>query len=504
MAWGAVELFYIIRQQFLDRIFTADELAALFEMLRLWRLEQSHGCESEVFVKLECRISWFARSQTSAIENALGPRLNGLQLDTSQPDEIRITGCEQSIAEEVDLTILHECLSEPLLSNTCLMARLSLKGPLGRTDGSTSNGNTTFVFFGSPLNGSFMAKAIWKSDGEAALERIYQKTDWDEQDPLLAAFEFYLRQCMLGSRESAAILALRQMPDGGDTLFYSSSESKLATWFIRQLAEVPDDRGIGGFVRRVGLPLALAAGFIAISLLPSVSFEVAVLLLIAAATTLFVSARVALKKFQRVKAYRIAMRKSKNALYGNPVKYKLVDLSKDLTPSFLKCCRELEDMGASRICDYSIATGTASFDGNRRYALGSHAVIVALLRKFGKQDHFPALPVLSTFTKFQDGWIHRTFNHPIRRRNRVPNQSVRCLAERGGFQEMIDLHLRHVDKLIAEGKTPAPPVSTGQAVLEEHEQIHERGKEIWKKYPYSWKDALYDAFKLCPRENLRD
>jgi len=504
MAWGAVEPFCITRQQFLDRIFTIDELAALVEMLRLWRLGQSRGCEGEVFVQLECRISWFARSQMSAIQNALGPRLGGLRIEASNPDEIQISGPRQCITEEIDLIILRECLCEILLNHVCLMLRLTFSGPLNRINGSRSNGNTTFVFFGSPLNGAFMAKALWTSDGQAAFERIYRLADWEEQAPLLEAFEFYLGQCTLGSRESAAALALKQMPREGGRLFFSSNESRLGTWFLRQFAELPDDRQIGGFVKRMGVPLALGASFIAISFIPSISFEFLVLLLLVAGTMLFISARVALKKFQRVKSYHTAMRKAKNAFYSNPFTFKFIDLSEDLTPSLLKCCRDLEDMGATRVCDYSIATGAALPGGSRRYALGSHSVSVALLRKFIKHDHFPALPVLSIFTKFQDGWIHRTFNHPIRRRNHNPNQSIRCLAERGELHEMIDFHLRHVDKLIAGGKVPAPPASTGQAVMQEHEKIHEQGKELWKKYPYSWKDAVYDAFKLCPRENLRE
>lgn len=504
MAWGAVEPFCITRQQFLDRIFTADELAALVEMLRLWRLGQSRGCEGEVFVQLECRISWFARSQMPAIQNALGPRLNGLKIEVSDPNEIRINGRRQCIAEEIDLTILRECLNEPLLSHVCLMLRLTFSRPLNRIDGTTSNARTTFIFFGSPMNGTFLAKAMWKSDDDSALERVYQAANWDEDAPILSAFEFYLRQCTLGSRESAAILAIKQVPKVESMLFTPSRQSKVTTWLIRQLAEMPDDREVGAFIRRFGAPLALGVGIILISLMPSISIEVAILLLLAAGIMLFVSARVLLQKFTHVKTYHSRMRETKNALYSNPIIFMVIDLRDETTPSFLKCCRELEEIGATRICDYSIMTGNGLFDGNRRYAFGSHSVTVGLLRKFGKHAHFPALPVLSIFTKFQDGWIHRTFNHPIRRRNHNPNQSIRCLAERGDLHEMIDFHLRHVDKLIAGGKAPAPPASTGHTVQEEHEKIHEQGKELWSKYPYSWKDAVYDAFKLCPRENLRD
>ncbi|HUE17037.1 MAG TPA: hypothetical protein VMR25_22860 [Planctomycetaceae bacterium] len=62
------------------------------------------------------------------------------------------------------------------------------------------------------------------------------------------------------------------------------------------------------------------------------------------------------------------------------------------------------------------------------------------------------------------------------------------------------LHRRFVDKLIADGAIPMPPPKTPAALLNHLRQLHEEGREAWQRSPYSWGDAVHDAFKLCRRD----
>jgi len=76
----------------------------------------------------------------------------------------------------------------------------------------------------------------------------------------------------------------------------------------------------------------------------------------------------------------------------------------------------------------------------------------------------------------------------------------RCLLNEGGIDELLALHRRHVEKLIAEGAVPVAPPMTAAAILDEMRQDFEENREAWQKSPYSWGDALHDAFKICRRD----
>lgn len=497
-------LFTIARKKYLDRLFTVDELSAMVEMLRLWRLEKSPGCESEVQVDVECRISWFPRPQRESILNALRPRLPEANSDVSDPDEIKLMARTQSLAGEIDLALWRECLAEPLLKQACLVLRITFAGPLRSPDGSGGNAKTIFVMFGSAVDGAFLMKTIWKFNGNPVEERIYRLSIWHPQDRFLEAFEFYLRQCTLGPRSSAASLALRQFPNSKDPLFVSSRHLALALWLMRRRCEPPGEHGPAVFARRLGVPALIAAALIAVSLIVELPLPALVLLLTIAGLSLWVAARVILIKLKRVRIYFNGMRQALGILHTQPVLFQLADLSNNQEPSFLKCCHELLAMGAEPVCDFTITTARGVLDAHRMFRLGTHSVVVGVLRKYETFEHFPGIPTIRLTTRFEDEWPHGTVNQPIYRKLHSSNSSCRCLVDRGGVDETVALHFRHVDRLIAAGKVPSPPPSNPQQALKELEDEHALGNEFWKKFPYSWGDALHDAFKYCRREYLRD
>ncbi len=476
----------------------------MVEMLRLWRLEKSPGCESKVRVDVECRISWFPRPQREAIVNALRPRLLRANIDMSDPDEIKLVACTQSLTDEIDLSLWRECLAEPLLKHACVMLRITFAGPLRSPNGLGSNGKTTFVLFGSQFEGAFLAKAIWKFDGTPAGERLYRLTDWTSQNQFLEAFEFYLRQCTLGPQSSAASFAIRHYPNSKDPLFISSRHSALANWVMRRLCEPSGEHGPAAFVRRLGVPLLIAAVLIAVSVTAELPLPALVLLLSLAGLSLWSAVRVVLIKSKRVRTYFNGMRQALGIVHSQTVLFQLADLSNNQEPSFLKCCRELEAMGAAAVCDFTMTTARGVFDAQRMFRLGMHSVVLGIIRKYETLEHFPGYPTIRLTTDFEDEWSHGTVNQPIYRKSHSSSSSCRCLLDRGGVDETVALHFRHVDRLIASGKIPLPPPSTPQQALKELEDEHAFGDEQWKKFHYSWGDALHDAFKYCRREYLRD
>lgn len=497
-------LFTIARKKYLDRLFTVDELSAIVEMLRLWRLEKSPGCESQVRVDVECRISWFPRPQREAIVNALRPRLLQANIDMSDPDEIKLVACPQSLTDETDLTLWRECLAEPMLKHTCVMLRITLAGPLHSSDGLGGYGRTTFVMFGNAVDGALLAKTIWKFNGNPVEEQIYRLSIWHPQDRFLEAFEFYLRQCTLGPRASAANLAIRQFPNAKDPFFVSSRHLALAVWLMRRRCEPPGEHGPAAFARRLGVPVLMAAALVAVGLTAELPLPALVLLLTIVGVSLWAAARVILIKVKRVRTYLNGMRQALGILHTQPVLFQLADLSNNQEPSFLKCCQELEAMGAEPVCDFTITTTRGVLDAHRMFRLGTHSVVVGVLRKYETFEHFPGIPTIRLTTRFEDEWSHGTVNQPIYRKLHSSNSSCRCLVDRGGVDETVALHFRHVDQLIAAGKVPSPPTSNPQQALKELEDEHALGNELWKKFPYSWGDALHDAFKYCRREYLRD
>jgi hypothetical protein len=80
----------------------------------------------------------------------------------------------------------------------------------------------------------------------------------------------------------------------------------------------------------------------------------------------------------------------------------------------------------------------------------------------------------------------------------------RMLLNAGSAAEVLAAHRRHVDKLIAAGAFPKTPPMTPAAVIEQLRERYREGRELRKKSPFSWADAVHAAFKVCRREYLAD
>lgn len=494
----------IARNTFLDRAIDFFELAALVNMLREWYGLRAAGAAHTGRVWCEARIYAFPRTATEGIRQAISARLPDCAVQASLADELAVIGPARAADAPADLRVWREALAEPLVQNVCVLLRLTIEGPVVRVNGSAGDGTQTFVLCGAPANGAFLLKAMWALRKDESMELVYRLSRWHAEAKLLNAFETYLGECTAGRSATAALAALRALGPEGGHLFIARRDERKVMWLIRQRTEMPDDRGPAAFARRVGLPLVGGLGLIALPVALDAAFPLVVVGLLAAGYLLWVAARIAWHKFCRVRSYRTRMRAALGKLYATPTEYRVIDLSSDQTPTLLKSSAELEALGARHVCDLDIATANSVEAGRRVFALGDATVALGLLRRTENLRYFPAKPVIVLTTRFADGRRHSTTNHPLYRKQSRPNVTARCLPVEGGVDEVYARHRRHVDRLIAAGAVPIPPAATAEQVLDQRREMHEEGREAWRRSPYSWGDALHDAFKVCRREYLAD
>jgi hypothetical protein len=501
----------VLRKQFLDRAFTLAELASLSDMLRQWYLIQAGNAGARGNVRCEARIYSYPEPDEAGILQSLSARLPQAAIDQSDPDELRISGSPRPATDHPDLCIWRVVLSDPLLAHVCVLLRITIDGPVQSAGETAGDGTTTIVLCGAPAAESAMlVKSIWRIGRDESMQMVYRAAPWPREQQFLEAFEMYLDRSgdmnPISTTETPALTSFSFFERGRkDRLFRARHTERKVMWLTRQLAELPDERGPSAFARRAGLPLVLGLGAITMPFILYASPVLTALFVIGGITLLWSAGRIIWHKFDRVRRYYQAMRRGLGTLYANPVRYQQVDLSNDTTPTLIKTSAEVEALGAARVADLSIATANRVSGGARIYRVGNDtALSFALLRQTQNLHLFPARPLIIATTRFTDGRRHFTANHPIYRKPSRPQVTGRCLSEQGGPAETLELHRRHVDRLISAGAKPLPAPSTPQQAIERMQLDHEESREAWKTSPYSWGDALHDAFKVCRRQYLKD
>lgn len=480
------------------------ELSAFANMLRLWYDLRAANRTQSGRISCEARVYAFPRTAADAIRQALSVRLRDCEVQPSAADELTVIGPTQSTDALPDVAVWREVLSEPLVQSACVLLRLTIEGTVVAMSGSFAAAKQTIVLCGAPASGAIVLKAIWELGQDRSVELLYRLTEWDAEAKLLDAFEEYLRECAGGRAATAAAVAMAAFGNEGDRLFLGGREERLTMWIVRQVVEMPDEHGPAALARRLALPLAGASIFIAVPAVCGARFPTGFICLLIVAGLLLIAWRVAWQKLGRVRRYYKAMRAGLGKLYSKPATYEVIDLSSDRTPTLLKSTAELKSLGARHVCDVKIETAKSVLDGNRVFAIGDATASLGLLRKTDKLVFFPAKPVIILSTRFADGRRHSTTNRPIYRKRSRPQVTARCLPEEGEAHEVFARHRRHVDRLIAAGGVPIPPATNPEQVLERMRTEHEEGREAWQRAPYSWGDALHDAFKICRREYLAE
>jgi hypothetical protein len=269
---------------------------------------------------------------------------------------------------------------------------------------------------------------------------------------------------------------------------------------VRFRTELPDEHGLAAFLRRFVGRLIAAAALATLAFVLRDRLVTAAFCTVAAIYLLYSAGAVAWRKIRRVRRYHTAMRRGLGQLYSGTIDYQPTDLSDDRIPTLLKSTKEIEALGGHHVCDVTATSERGIPRSQRHYAVGDATAVVGLLEETKNHLYFPARPAIVILTRFKDGHRHYTLNQPIHRKSSRPQITRRCLLNGGGIDEQMALHRRFVDKLIADGAIPMPPPKTPAALLNHLRHLHEESREAWQRSPYSWGDAVHDAFKLCRRD----
>jgi hypothetical protein len=493
--------FCILRKTFLDRLLLPAELSALAEMLLQWYGRRAGGRADQGEVAIEAEIYALPAAAYPAIQQKLTERVRVAHVDRGHSDGLKLIGIAQNTAEPIDLSLWNAVLAEPSVEEGCVMLRITIREPARSLIGAASVGQQTLVLCGATESGMFLLKALWPVGNHPFVQKLYQFTAWRFEGAFMGAFRTYLTESAEG--QAAAASAWRRLGKGSRDLFRGRLEQWTVVCIARFLAEMPDEKNIAGFLRRALTPLVLGLVVAGIPFAlhvppPAATIYVGIILF-------SLTAWVVLTKAASIRRYRRSRRSGQYDLYSKPVRYRQVDVSNDPTPTLVQASADLEALGAQHIVDLDLDVGDAvAFHGNRVFTVVGATAFVGMLRKTGLLTSFPAKPAIVLSTRFTDGRRHITTTHRHHETQRLEHVSTRCLPEEGNLRDLIDLHCRHVERLIAQGAVALPPPQTPAQAIDEMRRGDEEERQAWQRAPYSWADALRFAFEICPREYLAD
>jgi hypothetical protein len=505
-------VFCITRKKFLDRVLPLDDLAALAEMLRQWSLIVAGDQEPSNLVYGEARIYAFPRPDREAMRLSLSARLPEAVFPECGPDELHVTGPPTSTNETPDLSVWREVLCDPQLVDVCIFLRLRIAEPpnlrvnrgVGRSNGTTtlalcgaaSNGTTSNS---TPASGGLLLKGVWPVWRREGLPPFIRVTAWPREKLFLETFDSYLADCAQQPADLAAARAFARYGRAKHTLFRPRSTDALLPPLGRFLFE-GSQHSPASFARRVGIALvsglALTVGAIASRGLPEVAFVARW----GAICFFAIAAWIVILKLLIIGFHYLTMRRYLKRHYATPLECQETDLSHETWPTLLKFDKELERLGARRVCDLSFESPPAFWLGRRVYVIGDASVDLMLHNGATNSLAFPAVPLLTVSTRFSDGCAHHTTTIPVYRKWSSTIRTGRCLLNGEGIDEMLTSHRHDVDTLKRDGAVPIPPEITAADVIKQICRAHEESREMWRKAPYSLADAVRQAFEICCKE----
>ncbi len=121
---------------------------------------------------------------------------------------------------------------------------------------------------------------------------------------------------------------------------------------------------------------------------------------------------------------------AEKALCG-PHQCREADFSSEAWPTLLKFDKELELLGARRVCDLSFESPPGFRLGSRVYISGNASVDLMLHNGAANLSSFPPIPLVTVSTRFRDG-VFYTLTAPVYRKLSRSIRSGRCLLDGGG------------------------------------------------------------------------
>ena len=496
--------FCLLRKTPLGRRMDAGELAAFADLLWYWFHARREAVAGPSGCSFGAHVYAFARGRTAAIRAAVAARLPTASIDTSDSDELRVVGPVVAADELPDPSLWREVLAEPAVADTCLRLRITLTGAFARANGVHRDGTSTFVLCGSPTaDAGFVLRGLWRLGRDERMQAVFRGARWQQEPAVLAALDLYLAD-RSADPTRAAEAARRSLGPDVAHLFWSDRTEGRVLWLTRQLAELPGERGPAALARRVTAWGTVAAALATVAVLNRTNLPIVLLALYLTAWAVGVPGRIVVRRARRIATNRRRMRDVLGGLYGRPLDARLTDLSADRDASLLKFSAEVEDLGGRHVCDVSLVAGKTTYDANRLYVTADAVVALALLRQTETLRIFPGQPILSVTTRFADGSRQVTINRPVYRKPRDRRAEVRCLPERAGPSDVLNLHHRRVRRRVAAGGIVVPPGTAPADHLAVLHADHERERQLWTDHPYSWSDAVHAAFKVCRREYRAD
>ncbi|MDB5325816.1 MAG: hypothetical protein JWM57_1385 [Phycisphaerales bacterium] len=367
--------FQLTRDRFLDRTFSAADLADFAEMIGHWyRISVGHRSAARGTMTCETFVFAFAWPRADEIEATLKQGLHETPWELPAADEVRVAGPAVPADSAPDISVWQNALGQPALDDVCVRFRLTVRGPMRGGDGAIS-----FVLCGQPIGDHLLVKAIWQIGQDERWERVCSHAKWPQEPALVAAFDEYVAAAIAQSRDIAAKQAYQSYRRKDRHLFKSGDFERKAMWLTRQMVEVSDESGVVPFLRRLGLPLVGAAVAAGAGLSKSWSSRLNPLAILAA-VLLAESVRVMWQKLRKIAKYRLRMRAGLGKLYSRPLDYTIVDLSAERTPTVVEvrsgtrigrcpaCLRLQDGNGNGRLRPESVLHAGLNVDRYRPFA----------------------------------------------------------------------------------------------------------------------------------------
>jgi hypothetical protein len=471
-----------------------EDLAALVELVqRLYLVSHQHP-DDPGQRQLQARVYMLPRPKIPVLRQALFSRIANATFDDSDPDCLCINGPRQSCLAPIDISHWRELLKELSRVNCCIMFRITIQGPMFNAHHIRSSGQSNLILYGEPAANGYLLKAIWMHGRDPSPQLLYKITKWPPEDTCLAGLDIYRNT----PNETGLLKALNFLRESYFPLFVADEDERNWIRKLRRTTELKDDRSPLRFLIRLfaGLPLLVALGLsLALWRQP-----VAVLAILVIGTLLSIPAfKMIYKKWKLMHAFYKGMRNSLGKLYSGPIQMKVADHSNDATPTVLKTTSDIFAIGGKMFCDFNVTTPSPKTVGVRVFILDHMFIETTVVRLAAPFVKFPPDPVIVLNTRFTDGRRHGTIWRKAYRKRVNLSVSGQSMNEQGSLQDMIDTHRRAVDRMIASGAVPFTP-QTPEEYIALHQQEHMTACENWAKSPYSWADALHEAFGICRRE----
>ncbi len=249
----------IIRAKFVDRLFSAGDLAALADMVRRWFLANAIEAEQSGQFQIEAWIFALPQQRHKDLIRSLSARVAEATFDDSDPDHVTAVDPPETLEYPSQITLWRELLTAPEVKQGCLVFRMIFRGTVKNFRGHPEAATTTFVLCGAPENDGLLVKAIWQERLDRGSALTSRLAAWPLETRFLEAFDKFREQCGKIERDAAAGIAYDYFCAEIKRLFWSHSDEQRVMQRVRQRVEMPDDRGPGAFIRRCGFPLLTAA-----------------------------------------------------------------------------------------------------------------------------------------------------------------------------------------------------------------------------------------------------